>query len=418
MPTVRCVAFFATPALLSLSSVAAPPAPEPGFWLVGFPPGSTSSGVTSLTSNGGTAAGGGKASFTWTKMGGRNDFGLYPGAAEINFATGLSDNGVAVGNMWFDSTAEKSRAYRWAGSGPLQDLGVLPGETRMFASGVSGDGNVVVGYGEHGQSTALDGQAFRWTPSGGLQGLGYLYPFSINSHANGISRDGSTIVGSNLDFNLTTHAFVWKESTGMTALPGLPNPFAADTKAFAVSTDGSVVVGSADHSSQFTHAVRWVNGEIEDLAEAFGANSQALAVSSDGSVIGGSFTAAPTSLGFLWTEATGMRVADEYLALFGVTVPADYRIERIHAISGDGLTFAGEARNLTTGFREGFVATVRATGGPCKADCDDSGQLNIDDFICFQTFFALGEPKADCDQSGRLNIDDFVCFQTLFAIGC
>jgi hypothetical protein len=54
----------------------------------------------------------------------------------------------------------------------------------------------------------------------------------------------------------------------------------------------------------------------------------------------------------------------------------------------------------------------------CYSDCDSSGGLNIDDFICFQTFFALGDPFADCDSSGGLNIDDFICFQTFFALGC
>ncbi len=52
------------------------------------------------------------------------------------------------------------------------------------------------------------------------------------------------------------------------------------------------------------------------------------------------------------------------------------------------------------------------------ADCDASGGLSIDDFICFQTFFALGDLYADCDASGGLSIDDFICFQTYFAIGC
>ncbi len=55
---------------------------------------------------------------------------------------------------------------------------------------------------------------------------------------------------------------------------------------------------------------------------------------------------------------------------------------------------------------------------PCFADCDASGTLAIDDFICFQTLFALGDPAADCDERGGLSIDDFICFQTLFAIGC
>jgi hypothetical protein len=57
-------------------------------------------------------------------------------------------------------------------------------------------------------------------------------------------------------------------------------------------------------------------------------------------------------------------------------------------------------------------------GNACHADCDGSGALNIDDFICFQTEFALGETHADCDENGMLNIDDFICFQTLFALGC
>ncbi len=56
--------------------------------------------------------------------------------------------------------------------------------------------------------------------------------------------------------------------------------------------------------------------------------------------------------------------------------------------------------------------------GSCAADCDASGTLTIDDFICFQTRYVLADPRADCDGSGSLNIDDFVCFQTFFVLGC
>ncbi len=59
-----------------------------------------------------------------------------------------------------------------------------------------------------------------------------------------------------------------------------------------------------------------------------------------------------------------------------------------------------------------------STGSSCYPDCDGSGTLDIDDFICFQTFFAIADPYADCDASGSLDIDDFICFQTFFAIGC
>jgi hypothetical protein len=61
---------------------------------------------------------------------------------------------------------------------------------------------------------------------------------------------------------------------------------------------------------------------------------------------------------------------------------------------------------------------------PCYANCDGSNTpptLNINDFICFQSRFAAGEPYANCDGSTQapvLNVNDFICFQTRFAAGC
>jgi Metallo-peptidase family M12 len=72
----------------------------------------------------------------------------------------------------------------------------------------------------------------------------------------------------------------------------------------------------------------------------------------------------------------------------------------------------------------GLSLDVNANGIPdecedgCYADCDATGSLNIDDFICYQTLFALGDLAADCDASGSLNIDDFICYQTSFSLGC
>ncbi len=55
---------------------------------------------------------------------------------------------------------------------------------------------------------------------------------------------------------------------------------------------------------------------------------------------------------------------------------------------------------------------------PCYPDCDTVNGLSIDDFICFQTLFAINNNYADCDADGTLTIDDFICFQTFFALGC
>jgi hypothetical protein len=77
--------------------------------------------------------------------------------------------------------------------------------------------------------------------------------------------------------------------------------------------------------------------------------------------------------------------------------------------------------------RENLDPTARPTltieftppAGGCYADCDMTGTLNVNDFICFQGAFAAGNMAlADCDETGTLNVNDFICFQSAFAAGC
>ncbi len=88
-------------------------------------------------------------------------------------------------------------------------------------------------------------------------------------------------------------------------------------------------------------------------------------------------------------------------------------------IEDDGLNqyVCGWGYNGNTKRYEALLWT-RPLATTCYSDCDESGQLTIDDFICFQTLYAIGDPKSDCDASGQLDIDDFICFQTAYAIGC
>jgi hypothetical protein len=62
--------------------------------------------------------------------------------------------------------------------------------------------------------------------------------------------------------------------------------------------------------------------------------------------------------------------------------------------------------------------TAKVDRVACLADTDGNGTLNIDDFIAFQTLYALGDEAADVNCDGTLNINDFIEFQTLFALGC
>jgi probable HAF family extracellular repeat protein len=256
------------------------------------------------------------------------------------------------------------RAYRWAGTGPPQDLGLLAGNTRAYARGISGDGGTLVGACESSQFTQAIGQAFRWTASGGMQGLGYTSTEHTFSLANAISRDGSTIVGYSADpLGSGEHrAFRWTQATGMQALPGLVVTTSNDDEANAVSANGAVIVGSATAAPlSYSHAARWMASGIQDLGTLSPAvSSTAYATSDDGNVVGG----VSGSTAFVWTPSTGMLSLSDYLLANGIVPPAGYRLEYVYAISGDGLTFAGQATNLSTNLVEGFVATVPE---PCVA---------------------------------------------------
>jgi hypothetical protein len=113
--------------------------------------------------------------------------------------------------------------------------------------------------------------------------------------------------------------------------------------------------------------------------------------------------------------------ADTFTATVDGTPVIDPPVSWSQGASGGGVT-AIECWDFYSSGANGFLyddVKFEADGASaCYADCDGGGSLNIDDFICFQTFFALGDPFADCDGGGSLNIDDFICFQTFFALGC
>jgi hypothetical protein len=67
---------------------------------------------------------------------------------------------------------------------------------------------------------------------------------------------------------------------------------------------------------------------------------------------------------------------------------------------------------------EGDITKFTVVSVVCYPDCNSDGALNLADFGCFQTRFALGDPYADCNGDTVLNLADFGCWQTVFALGC
>ena len=88
-----------------------------------------------------------------------------------------------------------------------------------------------------------------------------------------------------------------------------------------------------------------------------------------------------------------------------------------------GHTYLVRVGGYLSGTGSGTI-TLSCAATACYANCDNSTTppiLNVNDFICFQTKYAAGDPYANCDNSTTppiLNVNDFICFQTKFAAGC
>jgi uncharacterized membrane protein len=123
----------------------------------------------------------------------------------------------------------------------------MPGGISATALAISNDGSVIAGQG----GTSLYGSvAFRWARSTGMTSLGIL-PGIVsepNSQAQSVSRDGSVIVGYSYDESGQT-AMVWDAVHGMRSVKTILQDSGLDLtgwtlwEANGISDDGSVIVG-------------------------------------------------------------------------------------------------------------------------------------------------------------------------------
>ncbi|MCK5001056.1 MAG: hypothetical protein KAS23_16045 [Anaerohalosphaera sp.] len=180
-----------------------------------------------------------REAFRWTQAEGMKGLGDLPGGSFYSIALDVSADGSVV--VGYSNTDWGDRAFRWTASEGIQDIGCLPGNGTSRAWAVSADGSVVVGISGN--------QAFRWTSSEGIQGLGYL-PDGGNSEAWDVSDDGLVIVGKGTTDLGDEEAFIWYANHSMWNLKDLlENDFELDltgwtlTRAEGISADGSTIVG-------------------------------------------------------------------------------------------------------------------------------------------------------------------------------
>jgi len=182
-------------------------------------------------------------------------------------------------------------------------------------------------------------------PSGSFQALGCPDPDDFYSSAYDVSMDGTTVVG-----NTGQLGFVWKESTGSVALPGVVGIASA---AEGVSSDGTIVAGSVytEPNGQGQETCRWTLVEGQWVPEPLGDlaggeyRSYGRSMSPDGNVIVGR---AGSSLG---AEASRWMLAEGTWTLQGLgdLAGGNYQSEA-YGCSVDGSVVIGQG-SITGGPR-------------------------------------------------------------------
>ena len=177
---------------------------------LGFLPGGVNSVANGVSGDGSVVVGSSIAistysqAFRWTQNTGMIGLGFLPGDSYSSAYAISADGSVIVGGSRLNSNPDNGQAFRWTQSGGMVGLGTLPGGTFSEASAVNSDGSVVVGTSQSSQ--APGGEAFRWTGATGMRSLTALLTASgVNvagwqlTQASGVSADGNVIVGYGID---------------------------------------------------------------------------------------------------------------------------------------------------------------------------------------------------------------------------
>jgi probable HAF family extracellular repeat protein len=328
---------------------ATPPAPSQQFMGLGDLPGGIADSVAHGVSADGAAVVGssnsaaGTEAFYWTRGRGMKGLG-FPEAFAIS-----ADGSNVVG---YQQIANQAEPVRWTRDGGTVCLGKLPDYSYGSANGVSADGSVIIGT-HGGNSNKI---TFRWFPGRGIGDLPGLPAAVVRCEARAVSADGAVVVGASRHESGSDKAFRFHADTGLIQLGVLPGD--SNSVADGVSADGSVIVGSS--SSVSSQAFRWTQKTgMMGLGTLPGGspNSRACGVSADGSIIVGQCYGEGGFEAFIWDAAHGMRSLRQVLASrFDVGANlAGWKLQAANAVTADGSFVVGYGMN-PSGNREAWLA--------------------------------------------------------------
>jgi probable HAF family extracellular repeat protein len=336
--------------------------------------------------------------FVWTEAGKL--------AIPVSWPKGISNTGIVVGvNTVYDLSTQVSIS-------PPNLPGTYYGPVFL---GVN-DAGTAVGYVQ--TCACSNSQGFLqipyvWNAATGARSL--AVPGA--NGASRINRNGVVVgwIGGNLPsdgfvFDLAANQYFLASSL-FPAAPSAPRTTVVD-----VNDDGVVVGSRASDDGLATFGFTWstVSG-VTMLPMPPSGYQRAVkpsGINRSGVVVGTIYTTLASTRAFVHDPAHGIR------DLNSITTPPDgFTLMWATKVNDQGwIVGYGQGGG---GMYKSFV--LRPLAAPCYANCDASTSspvLNVNDFVCFQSRFAAGEPYADCDQNGTLNVNDFVCFQGRFAGGC
>lgn len=321
--------------------------------------------VTSLSADGSTAVGAANRTyepFRWTAGTGFVKLGrgtMRPLGHRSGTPT-VSADGQMVSATILSDDGTMSTPGRWTVAGGWQMLGPMPADSGPMdgedasAFGMSGDGQVVTGlYWRLGQSGG-SAHAMRWTAAGGVEDMGSS---GWSSRIDDASADGSVMVGwdEHPDFG-TRRATVW-----VNGVRTVLEPSDWPSEASVVNADGTIIVGhSADPANRNQTSATmwrwqggtWVKSILGVIAKRNNGAAYPTGISDDGSIVVGTArpdASKPTSTGFIWTAATGLVDAKEWLAAGGVDFGLLNVPYTLSAISADGQVISVLTYNRKTG---------------------------------------------------------------------
>ena len=302
--------------------------------------------------------------------------------------------------------------FRWDSNDGLVDIGhlTIPGygpNHATYVGGMSADGTVIVGSSSAFSYYWSKTQAYRWTPQEGMTSLVELSV--LESQATGVSDDGRNIAGWISD-ETGQHAVLWRDGQEVLRLEAgtvfwaisRNGVWATGTKAEdsqarafrwslgtgleflgeaaygcygrAISEDGSVVVGQGAGTQPF----RWTVGNgMESLGAIIaGEQGYATTLSDDGTTVGGVLF---QSGAFLWTEANGLRGLKHVLQTDHGMDLANWTLNSVWAISGDGRVVAGGGfKQMPFPVEHGFIAKLGELSIPRIALTRESGSMRLE----------------------------------------